>query len=672
MPPTRSHSIAPSHVLIVVNGIRGQQIVFCYPPPFNAAPSASSSAPPLSSESSGASTGDHTVVISSPPIDQLFGIHASALSSLLAPRKKLLVDRTLILAIDQLQFIALPTSIHERNCGEKSRGTPEASTNHGYTGDVDNSSSGGGGGDDDDDDDDGDVFKQIAAGQYFETEEEGLFGGSTQEGTANQSKTAQQQQQQQRSHLEDGGGSSDSNNEITDMCIVFVFDKKMDSHCKTNYERAFLLGQYSHLLVQVTTAYLREQRRCGYLNRELDLLSKCREQCQGGTWFDLAKRTIHERKSSMAIEMTNFVDSLKAGPLLQLRINNWINLCWRLGSDTDGLDDNDNDALLHYPTPSLSFMDQYQQHRRYSHPSSQSHFPFTSQRRSGTKDALSASSNNVFQMVRPHHACVHIRNLPKNIHFEFDGLEDIQRVWKKVSPVRNMQEIAKETNMSVGLVCSIASHLVDWGMIRILKSRLTNYSILALDPGGPFDILNLSPISPLSVDFEQAINDAFDLPSVLEGFSMARSYRSHFDSLLSNAVNKKQRRRLMRMTPSQHQELFINLIDWLLQHQLIEIRNTYILLLIPPVHKQSSHIFNTSTGVHRVHLSEYELNYIKSIASVSQESEDTGVFDIFRKLCIYFNGIVSVEEIIWVEQLPREELRMVINTFKDVLLVFDK
>jgi hypothetical protein len=60
--------------------------------------------------------------------------------------------------------------------------------------------------------------------------------------------------------------------------------------------------------------------------------------------------------------------------------------------------------------------------------------------------------------------------------------------------------------------------------------------------------------------------------------------------------------------------------------------------------------------------SEQERDYLAKIAKPNP------VFQLFKRLCVYFHGQHHLEEIMWRENLSRGELRTVVRTYQDIIV----
>jgi len=61
-------------------------------------------------------------------------------------------------------------------------------------------------------------------------------------------------------------------------------------------------------------------------------------------------------------------------------------------------------------------------------------------------------------------------------------------------------------------------------------------------------------------------------------------------------------------------------------------------------------------------LEKYEKQYLDKIADDSPE------YSLLKRLCIYFRGKYDIEEIMWRENVDRNELLTVLETYKDILV----
>ncbi len=65
------------------------------------------------------------------------------------------------------------------------------------------------------------------------------------------------------------------------------------------------------------------------------------------------------------------------------------------------------------------------------------------------------------------------------------------RSWQQslFSPTKNLQDVARDSNITIELVCSIAQHLVNWGIVRPI-TQLCSHTILVLSSQTPTMTIN--------------------------------------------------------------------------------------------------------------------------------------------------------------------------------------
>ena len=516
-----------------------------------------------------------------------------------------------------------------------------------------------------------------------------------------------------------------SGGDYTHFTIAFVFP----SHTMTgNNEQVF-----SHLLTLLMKSYIREQQRCGYVLEQLNLLGKLKDDSKN--WKDLAIRSYES--SLLAKELITIVDSIRQANPLQIRINGWIEVGYKMPK------------RMHHHTHETVY---HQLH------------DFLSKNKPPTVVECKG------EKVKPYNACIFVNDLPK-LKIPHDGLQELQgnesilRVFN--NPTKTIGEISKESNLNLNFVLSLVQHLVDWGVIRIVP-KISYSTMLTINEhpdntGGDNQCpLNdwFPPPEHVVHEFSKRFVSFPHLIEILELFSTSRSCRAHIDNIskLQTSVSAKTTNAYLESSPTtyyptvdlkskkktgptstsssavSHSEQYMMCILWLLRKGYIRVCNTYYQLVIPHnIHSKSftripgsrepmspstppAHItfsppvrdhitvefcnneandetlsncsssssspkssnFKKYLSVKIPYLDNYEINndsqfrtlsvyemdYIKSIC------DDDHSLELFKKLYFYLNGEYSEREIIHQNNISREDFKRLLKSFNEVILSY--
>ena len=223
------------------------------------------------------------------------------------------------------------------------------------------------------------------------------------------------------------------------------------------------------------------------------------------------------------------------------------------------------------------------------------------------------------------------------------------------SPLKSFADIQIQTGLPLSYLYRIAAHLGYWGCGRIID-KITMEHLL---------VLNLSPhgdLRELRAEFAQRFGSAgrtFDL--LLSLFAVPHSLR-----LL--------RQKAGRFIQNDFGEIFV----WMLRKNLLRSANTYYYLLVPDHFLEVVEDGEGTESEHSSHshrdvvaptlaitaprpLSAAEEQFLNSLNDGSEE------FSLFYRLCPYFHGRHSLQEILWRESITPQQLDHVIQTFSSAI-----
>lgn len=519
--------------------------------------------------------------------------------------------------------------------------------------------------------------------------------------------------------------------DYTHFTIAFVFP----NHVMEDYNESV----FCHLLTLLMKSYVREQQRCGYVLDQLNLLGKLKDQ--GKNWRDLVLKACES--SQLAKEIITVVDAIRSASPLQLRVNGWIELGYRIPKRIHHIQERKLYNLYDILSKNKPFQ---------------------------------ANTSKRCEGVKPYNSCIFVNDFPK-LKIPVDGLQELQgndsilRLFNNAT--KTIGEIAKDANLSLNFVLSLVQHLVDWGVVRIIP-KISYSTLLAINENPDNNDEGRCPkndwfpppdhvIHEFSKKFPQFPN----LIEVLKIFSTVRSCKAHIENiskiqyalsgksnpyiehspttyfpseLKTNIINsgKKKASNGSSVPAISYSEQYMMCIIWLLRKGYIKVCNTYYQLVIPhqtvqgaskymrptmtrdPISPSTppSHITFSpppSREVDMTHepsmndetssvassesssprsfsfkkymnvkidtqsspsneaisesniprtLSVYEMEYIKRLC------DDPHMLELFKKLHVYFNGGYSEREIIHQNNISRDDFKKVIKAFGDVILSY--
>lgn len=270
------------------------------------------------------------------------------------------------------------------------------------------------------------------------------------------------------------------------------------------------------------------------------------------------------------------------------------------------------------------------------------------------------------------------------------------------NPFKSFEALQVEMDVPIMDIYRAAAHLVAWGKGRIIET-LSRYHVYVLTPPAPPGGVvppGFNPAPTITQDLVDVFQNlstgvSFSLPLVLDYFKEPRPLHDHVAHL-----NSTQQLEVLYM------------VIWLLQRGLIHQLHTLVFLAVPrpemsrlssipkpsllqvPANPSSASATSLSSssssssspvngppqmpaksplaprvpfyGVRE--LAEWEAEYLSS--EQFQKNKPTLALRSLRKLCPYFRGKHSVEEIIRSANVSRSEIASILSQFNDVLVSF--
>ncbi|EFC44228.1 predicted protein [Naegleria gruberi] len=520
--------------------------------------------------------------------------------------------------------------------------------------------------------------------------------------------------------MESAGG------DYTHFTIAFVFP----NHVLEEYNEKL----FSHLLMLLMKSYVREQQRCGYVLDQLNLLGKLKDQAKN--WRDLVLKACDS--SLLAKELITIVDSIRSANPLQLRINSWIEFGFKTPK-----------RLHHAYERKLAHLHDYL---------SKNKSPVHNE---CNREKVRAYNSCIFVNDLPK------LKVPFDGLQELQGNDSILRLFNTATKTIGEIAKENNLNLSFvlalvqhlvdwGLVRIIPK--ISYSTVLTLNEHPDNsedgFSKCSKHDWFP-------PPDHVIHEFSKRFPHFPNLIEVLEIFSTTKTCRSHIENIakiqsylsgkpspyLENSpttyfpselkTSKKKTPTSSSSSAVANSEQYMMSIVWLLRKGYIRVCNTYYQLIIPQHQKGAfmripgggrDMLSNSpSTPPHNIglspsnhqnatniirddyddvssvsstdsspqstpfkkyfnvkiplsagnelceeddsqptfkSLSAFDLDYVKSL------SDDSHTLDLFKKLHIYFNGEYSEREIIHQNNISREDLKKLVKTFNEIILTY--
>ncbi|KAG5888473.1 hypothetical protein JTB14_022103 [Gonioctena quinquepunctata] len=409
-----------------------------------------------------------------------------------------------------------------------------------------------------------------------------------------------------------------------------------------------------------------EEKRCGYVSEQTQLMTTAHDD--GYTNGPGSAFQVILEKCSLASNIKKMYEDLCHTGLVNLRINRWIPLSFCLPQKV------------------------HQWHMR-------------------AKIVEPEDIDRCMNALRPYHSLLLLHPLQQMSDFtSLDGSPSLVRMLSQYSPLKNLQILAADSDLTLSHVFELTAHLVYWAKATVIFPVCSTNKYV-ISPNAPIH-LN----SPLVEKFSDAF-PGLSLIRVISEFSLPTSLGQKCNPLCH---------------PSQQSQL-VQTIIWMLQHHLLMQLHTYIQympiengLLHSKTDQNKKHLTSPSPRSSTV-MSNYQqttndysraesesgasnvsetpdfitktLNLENaSFTSTEEDKQDyqeellldfpdeerSSIFKIpatntpedlklFAKLCRkeYFQGNHHIEEIMYLENLRRSQLLQLLDKFRDVLITYE-
>ncbi|ELU15283.1 hypothetical protein CAPTEDRAFT_221562 [Capitella teleta] len=422
-----------------------------------------------------------------------------------------------------------------------------------------------------------------------------------------------------------------------------------------------LIASYQDIAKHLVVGLRHEEERCGYLTQQKNIMWTIQDdvamlpedqRCESPFKIML-------KKSQLAKQLKKVHDDVCKTGVVQLYINNWVHISVCLPHKVYNMSLPSDCGRLFKPE--------------------------------AVKKCLAS--------LRPYHALllmVDENSLSNSL--PLDSSPSITRLLRIVSPLKNLQTLAADADLSLGQVFQIASHLVLWGKATIIYP-LCESNVYVLGPR-----TNTLVNSALGEKFVEQF-PGMSLSAIMAEFSLPSPLGEHRD--------------VLGLPQQQAQE--VKMVVWMLRQQLLLQLHTYVYLMPCGVPSQSQltpqsggnnsdlEIFlsgmkrassasdvasvnsdelyppkspsieitnegNVITSETRLqwrlvdqHLSALTPEQRREILAVPAASNPEDLH-LFAKLCLYFDGHHHLEEIMYYENVRRSQLLTLLDKFRSILI----
>lgn len=417
---------------------------------------------------------------------------------------------------------------------------------------------------------------------------------------------------------------------------------------------------YHDLSQRIGIILRHEEKRCGYVSEQIQVMMTAHDD--GYTNNNGAAFRVILEKCTLAVNIKKLYDDLCSTGLVNIRLNKWIPLSFCLPQKV------------------------HQWHLR-------------------GKIVEPEDIDRCLLALRPYHSLLLLYPVQHLIEFTLlDSSPSLVRMLNQYSPLKNLQTLAADSDLTLSHVFELTAHLVYWAKATVIFPVCSTNKYV-ISPNAPLR-LNSQLIEKFSETFPGS-----NLVRAIHDFSLTTSLGQKINPLCH---------------PSQ-QSTLVQSIIWMLQHHLLLQLHTYVQFMptdngasslksfkkfVKTPSPRTSSVLSTSfpepsrteseSGASTVSeapdfLKNLNLENI-SFASTEDEKQDyqeellldfpdeerSQIFKIpatntpedlklFARLCRkgYFQGNHHVEEIMYLENLRRSQLLQLLDKFRDVLVTYE-
>ncbi len=262
--------------------------------------------------------------------------------------------------------------------------------------------------------------------------------------------------------------------------------------------------------------------------------------------------------------------------------------------------------------------------------------------------------------LRPFHSLILLQD-PEQVleRLPPDASPSLVDFIRSVTPMQSFEEMQVVLDCSLAHVYRLASHLIHWKKAKLIN-QIQSRNVYVVSPNAPLD----------------------QLPALSLMFSSLYSYDVEFApflSLLSSPCP------LSTLIPRDKRPQYLDMVSYMLQHNLISQLHMYISVMIPRELVKgeltpTSAPLDVLDDFDDVPMQEVEpSNYIIPDPGNATDEEQEALQTVaetqpepwrglFLQLVEYFNGTFTVEEIMFRERVSRKDMRNLLVRFKEVVI----
>ncbi|KAI0217016.1 GATOR complex protein NPRL3 [Lamellibrachia satsuma] len=457
---------------------------------------------------------------------------------------------------------------------------------------------------------------------------------------------------------------------MTSFNVVFALQGNAD---------VMLISCYHDLSKQLAVALRHEEKRCGFLSEQASKMCSTQDDMASQPEDSLeSPYGAMLMKCQLAKQLKSVYLSLCSSGVVQLYVNQWIHINYNVFSCSlcsSGVVQLYVNQWIH-----INFSLPHKVHM--AHSPGMKITPKTIQR--------------CVESLRPYHGMLLLvdeetllDSLPP------DGSPCLTRLIQVSSPLKNLQDLASDADLSLGQVFQLVTHLVYWGKAAIIYP-LCESNVYVITPD-----TNMIVNSTLVEKFVELF-PGMSLPAVISEFSLPTPLGEHRD--------------VLGLPQQQAQQ--VQMVVWMLQHQLLVQLHIYVYRL-PDIqtdrtHNKSAINFLSPDDLPALRRKDTRVSDAASSATSDESqgpTEKSSSFDIgsdgisddarfqwhllqdslstetkehimniatpdnvedsqlFVRLCPYFNGQHHLEEIMYYENVRRSQLLTLLDKFRDMLIL---
>ncbi|XP_020289168.1 nitrogen permease regulator 3-like protein isoform X2 [Pseudomyrmex gracilis] len=397
-------------------------------------------------------------------------------------------------------------------------------------------------------------------------------------------------------------------------------------HAQASYS---VVKCYYNLSKRLGIALRHEEKRCGFLTDELKIMVSTHDEIagrsEGESDCDESPYELILQRSSLARGLKSVFSNLSTSGIVSIIINKWIQVRFCLPQKV-----------------------------HLSH-------------KKGLLDP--EIIDRCLKSLRPYHGVLLLTDPLELLEsLQIDSSPALKRFLQMYNPLKSLQTLAADSDLTLAQVFQLASHLVYWAKATIIYPLCES------------NVYVVSPDAALTNQLLESFSEQFPGVCLLQVIS---------DFSLPTSISQK----LSPLSQSQQQTQLIKIIIWLLKNQVLLQLHTYV-RYVPTVYGRLSQDAKDQEIHDTIATEESESIWsagdtpkgtpteIKELTLTAKEdilydyqSEDYNILSddkkLLDRLCRlgYFNGDYHLEEIMYLENIDRSQLLQLLDKFRDILMV---